>query len=99
MGLPLTKTAELKFYEDGLEYIKSHHVEWVEAIEARLLQRLRSQTHELELLTLFLQLMDGSNLRAHPLLILLWIVSASDSLSPLRKPILTCHWFKNGTIC
>ena len=45
------QTAELKFYEDGLEYIKSHHVEWVEAIEACLLQRLRSQTHELELLT------------------------------------------------
>ena len=45
------QTAELKFYEDGLEYIKSHHVEWVEAIEVCLLQRLRPQTHELELLT------------------------------------------------
>ena len=61
-GTLFYQTAELKFYEDGLEYIKSHHVEWVEAIEACLLQRLRS-------------------------------------LSPLRKPILTCHWFKNGTIC
>ena len=38
------QTAELKFYKNGLEYIKSHHVEWVEAIEACLLQRLRSQT-------------------------------------------------------
>ena len=45
------QTAELKLYEAGLEYIKSHHVEWVEAIEACLLQRLKSQTPELELLT------------------------------------------------
>ena len=28
------QTAELKLYEAGLEYFKSHHVEWVEAIEA-----------------------------------------------------------------
>ena len=45
------QTAELKLYEAGLEYIKSHHVEWVEAIKACLLQRLKSQSPELELLT------------------------------------------------
>ena len=26
--------AELKLYDEGLEYIKSHHVQWVESIEA-----------------------------------------------------------------
>ena len=50
-GTVTYQSAELKLYENGLEYIKSHHVEWAETIEACLLQRLRSQSPELELFT------------------------------------------------
>ena len=43
--------AELKLYDQGLKYIKSHRVQWVESIEACLLQRLKTHAPELELLT------------------------------------------------
>ena len=43
--------AERKLYDQGLEYIKSHRVQWVESIEACLLQRLKTHAPELELLT------------------------------------------------
>ena len=45
------QAAELTLYDAGLEFIKSHHVEWVESVEACLLQRLKTQAPELKLLT------------------------------------------------
>ena len=45
------QAAELTLYDINLEFIKSHHVEWVESIEACLLQRLKTQAPKLELLT------------------------------------------------
>ena len=45
------QAVELTLYDTGLEFIKSHHVEWVESVEACLLQRLKTQAPELELLT------------------------------------------------
>jgi len=45
------QATELKLHDQGLEYIKSHYVEWVESIEACLLHRLKTQAPELQLLT------------------------------------------------
>lgn len=45
------QAAELTLYDIDLEFIKSHHVEWMESIEACLLQRLKTCAPELEILT------------------------------------------------
>ena len=45
------QSAELKRYEQAIEFVKYNRITWVEAIEACLLNRLKSQAPELELLT------------------------------------------------
>ena len=45
------QSAESKRYEPAIEYLKANHVQWVGSIEACMLQRLKSQAPELELLT------------------------------------------------
>ena len=45
------QSAEINRYELAIDYIKSNCIQWVEAIEACLLKRLKSQASELELLT------------------------------------------------
>ena len=45
------QSAELKRYVPAIEYLKANHIQWVESIEACMLQCLKSQAPELELLT------------------------------------------------
>ena len=45
------QSAELKRNDQGLEYMKFNYVQWVEAIEGCILQQLKAQAPELELLT------------------------------------------------
>ena len=45
------QSAELKRYEQATEFAKSNSITWVEATETCLLNRLKSQAPELELLT------------------------------------------------
>ena len=37
------QSAELKRHEQGLEFLKSNHVQWVEAIEACILKHLKTK--------------------------------------------------------
>ena len=48
---PSYQKAELKQHDRALEFMKSHYVQWVAAIEACILKRLKTQAPELELLT------------------------------------------------
>ena len=45
------QSGELKRYDQALEYMKFNYVQWVEAVEGCILQPLKAQAPELELLT------------------------------------------------
>ena len=80
---------ELKAYERGLTYLKSHYIQWIDAAETCLRDLLISQDTELLAHAVTLLANYGNKLNQPRLDMQHWMLSVKDSALPWRVPLLT----------